>query len=272
VGQDGVRSTLLSIFKNGSASTLSVAAGVKTAMANILKTVTTDVQVKQFADQSIFVKAAVSGVVREGVIAACLTALMLLLFLASWRATIIVAVSIPLSILTSLAILSALGETICIEYVKFAGLWMCGFSSQHKTDPVRVRRRFCRILIVGGAVVLIALVVGFLPQLRQRQIAAADTKQLAVPTVAVVSPVATTPGSGLNLPAEVRPIQDARLIVSDDFRQVLLAQSQFESPFANCIANGRNFFRIRLVFRLFSVQTHTTKEQRSFRHSLPSRA
>jgi multidrug efflux pump subunit AcrB len=112
VQQDGVGSTLLQIFKNGSASTLSVAAGVKAAMANILQTVTSDVQVKQFADQSIFVKAAVSGVVREGVIAACLTALMLLLFLASWRATIIVAVSIPLSILTSLAVLSALGETI----------------------------------------------------------------------------------------------------------------------------------------------------------------
>jgi multidrug efflux pump subunit AcrB len=112
VRQDGVRSTLLSVFKNGSASTLSVAAGVKTAMANILKTVTSDVQVKQFADQSVFVKAAISGVVREGVIAACLTAVMLLLFLASWRATVIVAVSIPLSILTSLAVLSALGETI----------------------------------------------------------------------------------------------------------------------------------------------------------------
>src|SRR6266581_896573 len=112
VRQDGVRSTLLQVFKNGAASTLSVAAGVKAAMANILKTVTSDVQVKQFADQSVFVKAAVSGVVREGVIAACLTALMLLLFLASWRATIIVAVSIPLSILTSLAVLSALGETI----------------------------------------------------------------------------------------------------------------------------------------------------------------
>ncbi len=112
VRQDGVRSTLIQIFKNGSASTLSVAAGVKAAMANILQTVTSDVQVKQFADQSVFVKAAVSGVVREGVIAACLTALMLLLFLASWRATIIVAVSIPLSILTSLAVLSALGETI----------------------------------------------------------------------------------------------------------------------------------------------------------------
>ncbi len=114
VRQDGIRSTLLSVFKNGSASTLSVAAGVKSAMANILKTVTSDVQVKQFADQSVFVKAAVSGVVREGVIAAALTALMILLFLGSWRSTLIIAVSIPLSVLASLAILSALGQTINI--------------------------------------------------------------------------------------------------------------------------------------------------------------
>ena len=112
VHQDGVRSTLLSVFKNGSASTLSVASGVKAAMAKILKTVSSDVQVKQFADQSLFVQAAVSGVVREGVIAAALTALMILLFLGSWRSTIIVAVSIPLSVLASLAILSALGQTI----------------------------------------------------------------------------------------------------------------------------------------------------------------
>src|ERR1700719_3479473 len=114
VRQDGVRSTLVSIFKNGSASTLSVAAGVKAAMANILKTVTSDIQVKQFADQSVFVKAAVSGVVREGVIAAALTALMILLFLGSWRSTLIIAVSIPLSVLSSLAILSVLGQTINI--------------------------------------------------------------------------------------------------------------------------------------------------------------
>src|SRR5439155_1075149 len=114
VRQDGVRSTLLSVFKNGSASTLSVAAGVKAAMANILKTVTSDIQVKQFADQSVFVKAAVSGVVREGVIAAALTALMILLFLGSWRSTLIIAVSIPLSVLSSLAILSVLGQTINI--------------------------------------------------------------------------------------------------------------------------------------------------------------
>ncbi len=114
VRQDGVRSTLLQVFKNGAASTLSVAAGVKAAMANILKTVTSDVQVKQFADQSVFVKAAVSGVVREGVIAAALTALMILLFLGSWRSTVIIAVSIPLSVLSSLAILSVLGQTINI--------------------------------------------------------------------------------------------------------------------------------------------------------------
>lgn len=112
VRQDGVRSTLLSILKNGSASTLQVAAGVKAAMTDVMKVVTGNVEVKQFGDQSIFVKAAVTGVVREGLIAACLTATMLLLFLASWRSTLIVAVSIPLSILTSLAVLSALGETI----------------------------------------------------------------------------------------------------------------------------------------------------------------
>jgi multidrug efflux pump subunit AcrB len=112
VHQDGVRSTLLSVFKNGSASTLAVASGVKDAMSKILTTVSKDIQVKQFADQSLFVQAAVSGVVREGIIAAALTALMILLFLGSWRSTIIVAISIPLSVLASLAILSALGQTI----------------------------------------------------------------------------------------------------------------------------------------------------------------
>ena len=112
VRQDGVRSTLLSVLKNGSSSTLQVASGVKAAMTEVLKTVAAKLQVKQFADQSIFVKAAVSGVVREGVIAAVLTALMILLFLGSWRSTLIIAVSIPLSVLASLAILSAIGETI----------------------------------------------------------------------------------------------------------------------------------------------------------------
>src|SRR5215469_8316454 len=98
VRQNGTRSSLLTVFKNGAASTLSVAEGVKAAMANVLTTVTSDVEVKQFADQSVFVKAAVSGVVKEGVIAAALTALMILLFLGSWRSTLIIAVSIPLSV------------------------------------------------------------------------------------------------------------------------------------------------------------------------------
>jgi multidrug efflux pump subunit AcrB len=112
VRQDGVRSTLISILKHGDASTLQVVAGIKVAMAKVMNTVTEDLEVKTFADQSIFVKSAITGVVREGVIAASLTAMMLLLFLGSWRSTVIVAISIPLSVLASLAILSALGETI----------------------------------------------------------------------------------------------------------------------------------------------------------------
>jgi len=112
VRQDGVRSTLISILKHGDASTLQVVAGIKAAMAKVMNTVTENLEVKTFADQSIFVKSAITGVVREGVIAASLTAIMLLLFLGSWRSTVIVAISIPLSVLASLAILSALGETI----------------------------------------------------------------------------------------------------------------------------------------------------------------
>ncbi|MDB6022847.1 MAG: cation/multidrug efflux pump, partial [Pedosphaera sp.] len=109
---NGVPSALLSIFKTGSASTLQVASGVKAAMPRIQKTVTGSLQVKQFADQSLFVSAAISGVVREMLIAAALTATMILLFLGSWRSTLIIAISIPLSILASLTMLSVVGETI----------------------------------------------------------------------------------------------------------------------------------------------------------------
>jgi multidrug efflux pump subunit AcrB len=113
VRQDGLRSTLLTVLKNGAASTLAVADGTKRAMAATLKTlISEDVTVKEFLDQSLFVRAAISGVVREGVIAATLTALMILLFLGSWRSTIIIAISIPLAVLASIATLSALGETI----------------------------------------------------------------------------------------------------------------------------------------------------------------
>ena len=109
---DGVRGALLTMMKSGAASTLDVVASAKAAMPRIMAGVTSDLQVKEFADQSLFVRAAVNGVLREGVIAAALTALMILLFIGSWRSTLIIALSIPLSVLSSVAILSALGETI----------------------------------------------------------------------------------------------------------------------------------------------------------------
>jgi multidrug efflux pump subunit AcrB len=112
VRQNGVRGSLLTVLKSGSASTIDVVSGVKQAMVRILKTLPPDLDVKEFADQSLFVRAAINDVVKEGIIAAALTALMILLFLGSWRSTLIIALSIPLSVLSSLAVLSALGETI----------------------------------------------------------------------------------------------------------------------------------------------------------------
>jgi multidrug efflux pump subunit AcrB len=109
---DGVRGVLLTILKGGSASTLDVVRGLKAAVPRILAGLPPDVEFKEFADQSIFVRAAVNGVVKEGLIAAALTALMILLFLGSWRGTFIIALSIPLSVLASLALLSALGESV----------------------------------------------------------------------------------------------------------------------------------------------------------------
>ena len=112
VRNDGVRGALLTVYKTGAASTLDVVSGIKKALPRVLSGLSSDLNVKEFADQSVFVRSAISGVVREGVIAAALTALMILLFLGSWRSTFIIALSIPLSVLTSIAILSALGETI----------------------------------------------------------------------------------------------------------------------------------------------------------------
>jgi len=109
---DGLRGVLLTVLKSGAASTLSVVDGVKKAMPRILSGLPPELETKEFADQSIFVRAAVNNVVIEGLIAAALTAIMILLFLGSWRSTFIIALSIPLSVLSSLALLSALGETI----------------------------------------------------------------------------------------------------------------------------------------------------------------
>jgi multidrug efflux pump subunit AcrB len=111
---DGQRSVLLTIQKAGDASTLNVISGIKALLPQIKTTVPPQLQIVPLADQSIFVRGAISGVVRETLIAACLTAFMILTFLGSWRSTIIIATSIPLAILTSIIVLSAIGQTINI--------------------------------------------------------------------------------------------------------------------------------------------------------------
>ncbi len=114
VRQDGQRGVLISILKAGTASTIDVVAGIRATLQRIAETLPPELKITPLADQSIFVSAAVSGVVREAVIATALTALMILIFLGSWRSTIIIAISIPLSILGSVIVLSFLGETINI--------------------------------------------------------------------------------------------------------------------------------------------------------------
>ncbi len=112
VHADGKRAVLLTIIKNGDASTLDVVNRVKAALPAIRKAAPPGMQIHLLFDQSVFVQQSIESVLREGAIAAGLTALMILLFLGSWRSTLIVMVSIPLSILTSIAVLAALGETI----------------------------------------------------------------------------------------------------------------------------------------------------------------
>jgi len=112
VAQNRVRSALLTVLKSASASTLDIINRVKAALPRIKATLPPELEITQLFDQSIFVRAAINGVLKEGVIAACLTALMILLFLGSWRSTLVVATSIPLSILCSILILSALGQTM----------------------------------------------------------------------------------------------------------------------------------------------------------------
>jgi multidrug efflux pump subunit AcrB len=114
VRANGKRASLLTIQKSGNVSTLDIIDGVKETLARIKDSLPKNLEIHQLADQSLFVRAAIDGVVREALLAACLTGAMILLFLGSWRSTLIIAVSIPLSILTSLIVLSALGETINI--------------------------------------------------------------------------------------------------------------------------------------------------------------
>jgi CzcA family heavy metal efflux pump len=111
---NGNRSVLIPVLKTGSASTLGVIAGIKDKLADSKAQLPENLNIDLIGDQSLFVRAAISGVAREGLIAAALTSLMILLFLGSWRSTVIIAVSIPLAILSSITALSALGETLNI--------------------------------------------------------------------------------------------------------------------------------------------------------------
>jgi multidrug efflux pump subunit AcrB len=111
---DGARSVLMQVLKSGSVSTLSIISGVKKKIESLKASLPDRMKIALIGDQSLFVSAAVSGVVREGVIAAALTSIMILVFLGSWRSTVIIATSIPLSILGAVAALSALGETLNI--------------------------------------------------------------------------------------------------------------------------------------------------------------
>jgi CzcA family heavy metal efflux pump len=114
VRSDGQRGSLMTVLKSGDTSTLDIVKGIRTLLPQVQATLPEALRVTPIGDQSIFVRASINGVVREAIIAACLTAIMILIFLGSWRSTIIIAVSIPLSILCSIITLSALGETINI--------------------------------------------------------------------------------------------------------------------------------------------------------------
>jgi multidrug efflux pump subunit AcrB len=114
VRQDGNRGALVTVLKAGDASTIDVVKGVRQILPRVAQTLPPELKIQPLSDQSIFVKGSINGVVREAIIAAALTGLMILIFLGSWRSTVIIAVSIPLSILTSVMVLSFLHETINI--------------------------------------------------------------------------------------------------------------------------------------------------------------
>jgi len=114
VRQDGNRGALMSIYKNGNASTLQIVAGIKNIVAQAAQSLPPELKITSLFDQSLFVRASINGVVREALIAAILTAVMILVFLGDWRPTIVISISIPLSIFVSIIVLGAIGETINI--------------------------------------------------------------------------------------------------------------------------------------------------------------
>ena len=111
---DGSRSVLMMVLKTGSISTLDIVAGIKQKVVDVKDSLPDALKIGLIGDQSLFVRGAINGVATEGVIAALLTSLMILLFLGSWRSTLIIATSIPLPILGAIVMLSALGETLNI--------------------------------------------------------------------------------------------------------------------------------------------------------------
>ena len=114
VRQDGNRGALMSIYKNGNASTLQIVDGIKDILVQAEQALPKALNIKALFDQSLFVRASIYGVLREGLIAAALTAVMILIFLGDWRPTIVISISIPLSIFTSIVVLGAIGQTINI--------------------------------------------------------------------------------------------------------------------------------------------------------------
>jgi len=114
VRSDGIRASLLTVIKSGAASTLDIVARVKKAVPRVAKTLPPELEIRTLLDQSLFVRAAVQSVIKEAVIAACLTAIMILIFLGNWRTTFVIVISIPLAILCSIITLSAIGETMNI--------------------------------------------------------------------------------------------------------------------------------------------------------------
>ena len=142
VRMDGQRGVLMAVYKTGAASTLDVVSHIYAKLPQIASLLPPQLVITPLFDQSIFVRAAVQGVIREGLVAACLTALMILLFLGSWRSTLIIAISIPLSILVSIFVLSALHETI--NLMTLGGLGACrrhlggrchGGDREHRKEP-----------------------------------------------------------------------------------------------------------------------------------------
>ena len=111
VRQDGIRGTLITIMRNGGTSTLDIVANIRDSLKKLARTLPPELEIRPMFDQSLFVRAAIDGVLREALTAACLTAAMILLFLGNWRTTLVIAISIPLSILCSVLALGAIGQT-----------------------------------------------------------------------------------------------------------------------------------------------------------------